>query len=142
MAEQLTGIQLARYRYITPARLYISSLKNSETFYKMDDTFDQTLKKLGEKVSQITDTNTMSYSSSIKGIRSKINIKIVLVYGVPFILTGVALFFLKPRFVAQDNDEDSEMKLSFRKMLISILIIGGVISILIFLYLRKKEIRL
>lgn len=108
----------------------------------MDDTFDQTLKKLGEKVSQITDTNTMSYSSSIKGIRSKINIKIVLVYGVPFILTGVALFFLKPRFVAQDNDEDSEMKVSFRKMLISILIIGGVISILIFLYLRKKEIRL
>jgi len=107
-----------------------------------DDTFDQTLKKLGEKVSQFTDTNTTSYSSSIKGISSKINIKIVLVYGVPFILTGVALFFLKPRFVAQDSDEDSEMKVSFRKMLISILIIGGAISILIFLYLRKKEIRL
>lgn len=111
----------------------------------MDDTFDQTLKKLGERVSQFTSSKATSYSSRLGGISSKVNIKAMLVYGSPFILTIVILFFWKPGFVTEeieDNEGGYVMKLSFRKLAVSTLIIGSVISALIFLYLRKKEIKL
>ena len=111
----------------------------------MDDTFDQTLKKLGERVSQFTNSKTTSYRSSLGGIGSKVNMKVMLVYGTPFVLAAVALFFLKPGFVTEEVEDDERgyvMKVSFRKLAVSALIIGCVVAALIFLYLRKKEIKL
>ena len=112
----------------------------------MNDNFDQTLKKLGERVHKFTNNkNTTSYRSSLDRISSKINLKVILVYGTPFILTLIGLFFCKPNFISEevnDNEGGFIIKVNFRKLIVSTFIIGGAISVLIFLYLRKKEIKL
>ena len=112
----------------------------------MDDNFEQTLKKLGERVSQFTiSKKNTSYSSSLGGITSKVNVKAILVYSAPFILITMGLFFCKPSFITEevdDNEMGSVIKVSFRKLTVTTLITGSAIAALIFLYLRKKEITL
>ena len=111
----------------------------------MDDNFDETLRKLGERVSRFTNDKSASYSSSSNGIRDKINIKMLLVYGTPLVVSIVVLYFWKPNFVVEeveDNEGGYKTKVSFRKLAVTALITTVMLDTLVFLYLRKKEIKL
>ena len=111
----------------------------------MDDNFDQTLKKLEVKVTEFTDHKSSSYKSSINGLGNKINVKALVIYASPFILVAIALYMCKPDFVSYEAEDDKGQytkKVAFKKVIISTLIIGVVIDVLLFLYLRKKEIKL
>lgn len=112
----------------------------------MDDNFDETLRKLGERVSRFTNDKSASYNSSgSNGIRDKINIKMLLVYGAPLVVSIVVLYFWKPNFIVEeveDNEEGYKTKVSFRKLAVTALITTAMLDTLVFLYLRKKEIKL
>lgn len=111
----------------------------------MDDTFDQTLKKLEDKVTQFTDHKSSTYTSNIKRLGSKINLKALIIYTAPFIITAIALSVWKPSFVSDEvEDEQGEYitKVSFKRVIISSLIFGAILDGLVILYLRKKEIKL
>jgi hypothetical protein len=109
----------------------------------MDNNFDQTLRKLGEKVTKITNYKNSSFS--YKQMGKKIKVKAIAIYGTPFVLSFIILYLWKPGFViieVEDDNEQYEIKVSFRKIFITSLIFGTILDGLIFLYLRKKEIKL
>ena len=111
----------------------------------MDVNFDQSLKKLEDKISQFTNHKSSTYISSIKGIGNKINIKALVVYTLPFVLGAIILSIWKPSFVSTEVEDDQgqyTVHVSFKKVVIASLILGAIIDVLIFLYLRKKEIKL
>ena len=108
----------------------------------MDDSFDQTLKQLKDKVSKFASENHSSHSG-VKKI--KFNTKAILVYTTPIVLVTCVLFFTKPFFVTkevEDSDGVVSLRINFRKLLISIIVLTAMIDGLIFLYLRKKQISL
>ena len=112
----------------------------------MDDNFDETLKKLGQKVNQFTKgTTSKSYESNSRGLAGKINIKALAVYGSPLIAVPLLLFYWKPGFVTEeveDEEGDYKRRVNFRKLMVTTLISTFVLDSLIFVYLRKKEISL
>ncbi len=114
----------------------------------MDDNFSQTLQQLQAKVSQFTDHSSKShtYKSNMTKFSSQLlNKKVLLIYSGPFLLVLLVLFFWKPKFITHEV-EDKEgvyyVKTNFSKLLVTTGIMGIIIDILIFLYLRKKEIKL
>ncbi len=113
----------------------------------MDDNFSKTLQQLQTKVSQFTDNSSKSttYKSNMSKFSNQLNKKALLIYGGPFLLVLLVLFFWKPKFItheAEDEEGVYTVKTNFRKLLVTTVIMGVIIDILIFLYLRKKEIKL
>jgi hypothetical protein len=112
----------------------------------MDDNFDETLKKLGQKVNQFTKgTTSKSYEPSSRGLVGRINIKALVVYGSPLIAIPLLLFYWKPHLVSEEvEDEEGNYKrrVNFRKLMVTTLISTLILDGLIFMYLRKKEINL
>jgi hypothetical protein len=101
--------------------------------------------KLSTQVSQITNASHTSYSPRSKGLKNRFNTKVILVYGAPLVIIAALLFLVKPGFITEtiDNSKgDLIVKISVRKFLITTLIATGVADGLIFMYLRKKEIKL
>ena len=108
----------------------------------MDDNFDQILNKLESKVTKFTEHKNSTYTSSIKKIGNKINVKFLLLYITPFIVVSITLYIWKPSFVSNEVEDDLgqyNIQVSFNKLVLSSLIIGAIIDVLIFLYLRKKK---
>ena len=109
------------------------------------DNFDTTLQKLATQVSQITNRSHTSYSPRSRGLKDRLNTKVMLFYGAPLVIIVALLFLVKPGFIIEEV-EDSKggliAKISVRKLLITTLIATSAIDGLIFMYLRKKEIKL
>jgi hypothetical protein len=109
------------------------------------DNFDTTLQKLATQVSQITNGSHNPYSQHSKEGKDRLNTKVVLVYGAPLVIIVALLFLVKPGFIIEevvDSKGDNIVKISIRKLLIATLIFTGAVDGLIFMYLRKKKIKL
>ena len=80
--------------------------------------------------------------STATSVIHKINTQSPIFYIVPPIILIILLFFMKPGFVCTDNidiDNVVTKKMNFKKLLIAGLIGGGIISVGLFAYFRKKK---
>ena len=83
------------------------------------------------------------FSNGSSTIIPKINKTSVLFYLAPPVIIIFLLFFMKPGFICTENidiDNVITKKVKLKKLLIAGLIGGGIISIGLFTYFRKKNI--
>ena len=110
----------------------------------MEETeFDETLKKLGEQVSQFsTPANNLIPKSGMNFI-STFNIKSPIVYyGAIPIVIAVILCVMKPGFIMNDVDEDgnTSKKFNYKRLMVSVISFTMIVAILIFIYFYKMKI--
>jgi hypothetical protein len=82
------------------------------------------------------------FGRSIASAIPKINTQSPIFYTIPPVVLIILFLFMKPGFVCEDNiDQDNVItqKMNYKKLLISGLIGGGVVSIGLFAYFRQKK---
>ena len=105
--------------------------------------FDSTLSILREKVKSFTNTN-ISYKSQNTSIFKSKKV-IIFLLCIPLLLVSIGLFCWKPDFVTvltEDDEGFSKRKINYKKFVIIIFIISIIIYGLIYLFCRKKNIKL
>lgn len=99
----------------------------------MDDTFDDTIKQLENKVGQISGNSNVKTSTGRDFLSGLISNKKML-YALPPIVIFLVLYFSKPKIVLEervDDDGNIEEKISIKRVLIAtiflvVLGIGGI----------------
>lgn len=105
------------------------------------------LKDRVEKYAKLPNHNKSVFTSSKSTLKNLKLPKSILFYASPPVIIMVVLFFMKPDFVCDyiDIDDDIDMddnitkKLNYAKVLITGLVVGGIISIALFAYFKKKK---
>ena len=104
--------------------------------------FGKTLQSLKTKVSQITGTSVKS-AKSVPVKKNFLNkYKSFLPYGAILVCVTCLLLFIKPSFLYKEIEVEGQLprvKLCFRKLIITIIIVSTIFSTLLFLYLKKRK---
>lgn len=106
--------------------------------------YTQKMSELRAKVGQyakLPNQSKSGFASVAKSIIT-INTRYPFFYAVPPVIIIVIFIFMKPSFICNDNiDVDNVItkKINFNKLFIYGLIIGGVISIGLFVYFKQKK---
>ena len=106
--------------------------------------YTQKMSELRAKVVQYAKLPNQSKSGFASVAKSIITINTLypFFYAVPPVIIIVIFIFMKPSFICNDNiDVDNVItkKINFNKLFIYGLIIGGVISIGLFMYFKQKK---
>lgn len=94
-----------------------------------------------EQYAKLPSPSKNGFSKATYSVIPKINMQSPTFYIAPPIILIILFFFMKPGFVCTENiDVDNVVtkKVNFKKLLISGLIGGGIISVGLFAYFRKK----
>ena len=105
---------------------------------------EEQLRLLEKKVSNYTTTPSSSILKTSSSYLSGINLKVVAVYGIVPVLTIIVLTFTKPSFICkeQEDEESLEKNISLQKLFLSTVVLSVILDGLVFMYLRKKGIKL
>lgn len=99
--------------------------------------FDETLKKLSDQVSQFTEQPVATKSSGISFSFNSPIMYLTIPIGV-----AILLFFWKPDFITEEVSEDGKFptkKTSFKKVIIASLVITTILVVAYFAYNYKKK---
>lgn len=105
--------------------------------------FDDTLKKLSEKVSELTVNNTVKNKPKMESkFLSNVNVKSSLYYGCIPIIIMIIFLIWKPGFVMEEISIDGnlpEKRLSLKKVLFGVFIFTVIISVIIYVKNQKSK---
>jgi hypothetical protein len=111
----------------------------------MDDDYDETISKLNMEVRQITSTNVAMHTTKTGTffVPTVILKSSILFYiCVPLIIVFV-LFFFKPKLIMKEDtiiDKESRKKISFKKLILTTIIVSAIITICMFVYSYRKKV--